>query len=141
MRTVILPEALSPRVGGSSPSLRIGSGPASPLFESGPQTRIFRAPVSAIGAATCGDRDVWGQVLDISLGGCLLQTDDAMEIGESINLRITIIGDGRRAVAEVRGVVRREATVNGRDAYGIEFVASNSDDRQTLQWLYAQALR
>lgn len=142
MRTIVLPESITPRMERqSSQNLQLGSGPASPLYQFGPQTRIFRAPVTAVGAATCGDREIWGQVLDVSLGGCLLQTNDELTIGEALDLRITIIGDGRRAIADVNGVVRRTSSTNGRAAYGIEFTPADSHARQTLQWLYTQALR
>lgn len=136
MRTIILPQPLR-----SDAPIQLTSGPGGPLFEPGPQTRIFRAPVRAIAVATCGEAEAWGQVLDISLGGCLFKTDDPMHVGDLVSMRITIIGDDRRAVAEVQGRVCRETEDGGRPAYGIELTAADSDDRRVLQWLYAQALR
>ena len=136
MRTIILPQAMR-----SEAPVTLGSGPGSPIFQPGPQTRIYRAPVRAIGVGTCNGVEAWGQVLDISLGGCLFKTDDPVEVGAEITLRITIIGHGRRAVADVRGLVRRATTEGDRPAYGIELVGADSEERRVLQWLYSQALR
>ena len=136
MRTIYLPQAMR-----SDAAVTLGSGPGAPIFQPGPQTRIYRAPVRAIGVGVCDGVEVWGQVLDISLGGCLLKSDDPLTVGAEIQLRITIIGASSRAVADVHGVVRRATTYGGRDAYGIELIGSDSDERRVLQWLYAQALR
>lgn len=136
MRTIFLPQAMR-----SAASVTLGSGPGAPIFEPGPQTRIYRAPVRAIGVGHSNGNEIWGQVLDISLGGCLLKTDDPIEVGSDVQLRITIVGDGRRAVADVRGVVRRATQDGGRAAYGLELVGGDPEERRVLQWLYSQALR
>lgn len=136
MRTIYLPQAM-----GSDAAVTFSSGPGAPIFEPGPQTRIFRAPVRAIGVGTCDGVEVWGQVLDISLGGCRLKTDDPLTVGAELELRITIIGNDSRAVADVRGSVRSTSTDGGRPTYGIELVGADSEERRVLQWLYAQALR
>jgi hypothetical protein len=122
--------------------LTISGGPGAPIFQPGPQTRIYRAPVRAVAAATLADgTEVWGQILDVSLRGCLLKIDAPLEVGAELEIRITIIGDGRRAIADVRGVVRRSTEEDGRTAYGVELVGDNSQERRVLEWLYAQALR
>ncbi len=136
MRTVFLPQAIR-----SDAAITLGSGPGAPIFQPGPQTRIYRAPVRAVAVAHCEGVEVWGQVLDISLGGCLLKTDDALRVGSAIQMRITIIAEGRRAVADVQGRVQRATEDGGRTAYGIELIGADSDERRVLQWLYAQALR
>jgi hypothetical protein len=119
----------------------LSSGPGSPIFEQcGPHTRIFRAPVRAIAAVRFDEREIYGQVMDIAPGGCLLKTESTIPDGTVINLRVTLIGQTTRSVAEVRGVVCRMCDVDGRRAYGIEFVANDSYERNNLQWLYAQAL-
>ena len=136
MRTIFLPQAMR-----SEAAVTLGSGPGAPIFEPGPQTRIYRAPVRAIGVGQSDGTEIWGQVLDISLGGCLLKTDDTLAVGAEVELRITIIGDGRRAVADVRGIVRRATQDGGRSAYGLELVGGSPEERRVLQWLYSQALR
>ena len=136
MRTLILTQPLRPNA-----SLSLGSGPGAPIFQPGPQTRIYRAPVRAVAVAVVDGVENWGQVLDISLGGCLFKTEDPLEVGAEVELRITIIGAAHRAVAEVHGVVQRASEDGGRSAYGIELKAKNSDERRVLQWLYSQALR
>lgn len=136
MRTIILPQTQR-----AQSTLSISSGPGAPIFQSGTQTRIYRAPVRAVGVVTCGVRESWGQVLDISPGGCLFKTDDQLEVGAEVELRVTIIGDERRAIAEINGIVRRSIEEGTRNAFGIEFVAADSDERRVLQWLYSQALR
>lgn len=136
MRTVFL------RQRESKSRINLGSGPGAPIFQPGPQTRIYRAPVRAIAAARRADgTEEWGQVLDISLGGCLFKADGELEIGAELELRITIISETRRAVAEVRGIVLRHTEDGGRSAYGIELFGRNSEERRVLEWLYGQALR
>jgi len=136
MRTVILPQ-ISRRS-----EFTLGSGPGAPIFQPGPQTRIYRAPVRAVAEVRCEGRpEAWGQILDISLGGCLFKGEADLSVGDAVEMRITIVGDGRRAIAEVRGVVRRVTEDGGRPAFGIELVASDSQERQVLQWVYSQALR
>lgn len=135
MRTIFLPQVRS------EAAITLGSGPGSPIFQPGPQTRIYRAPVRAIGVANCDGQEIWGQVLDISLGGCLFKTDEVLEPGADLDLRITIIGPESRAVADVFGTVRRRTDDGGRTAYGIELRGRNSDERRVIQWLYSQALR
>lgn len=121
---------------------KLSSGPGAVLFEtSGPHTRIYRAPVRAIGAAKFNDKEVWGQVIDVGPGGCLFKTESTIEIGTELELRVTIIGSDHRAVAEVNGIIRRLDKVDGRPAYGVEFIAEDATDRRALQWLYAQAMR
>jgi hypothetical protein len=125
----------------SEAAISLGSGPGAPIFHPGPQTRIYRAPVRAIGVAATEHGETWGQVMDISLGGCLFKTDEELEVGAVFDLRITIINAERRAVADVRGLVRRKTEDGARNAYGLELIASYSEERCVLQWLYSQALR
>jgi c-di-GMP-binding flagellar brake protein YcgR len=73
-------------------------------------------------------------------GGCLLKTESTIAEGTKIELRVTIIKHDSRSVAEVRGTVRRATESEGRRAYGVEFEAMDSSERNTLQWLYSQAL-
>ena len=137
MRTIVLPQSFSLRS-----SFEMASGPGAPIFQHGTQTRIFRAPVRALGVARLADgSEAWGQVLDISLGGCLFKTDDPMNVGDEVELRITILAGQKRRVADVRGRIRRVDSDGDRPAYGVELVAANSDERRVHQWLYTQALR
>lgn len=136
MRTIILPQAER------RTSISIGGGPGAPIFQPGPQTRIYRAPVRAVCAVSqAGGEESWGQVLDVSLGGCLLKIDARYPLGSVIDLRITLVGDGRRSIADVRGAVRRVEDEAEHALYGIELLAETTEERRVLQWLYAQALR
>lgn len=124
-------------------AMRISSGPGAPMFEPGPTTRIRRAPVRAIASVTVdgGPREIFGQVLNVSPGGCLLKTEATMETGTFVDMSITVIGDGFRARIDCKGVLRRREDSGTRKHYGVEFLAVDSQDKQSLQWLYAQALR
>lgn len=117
------------------------SGPGAPIFEqNGEHTRIYRAPVRAIASVKVDEREVWGQVIDISPGGCAFKTESTIAEGSKVEMRVTILGFDKRSVAEVNGVVRRVGEQDGRKCYGVEFVASDSEQRTSLQWLYGQAL-
>lgn len=124
-------------------SMSIGSGPGAIMFEPGPQTRIRRAPVRAIASVVIdgGPREIFGQVLNISPGGCLLKTEATIEVGTLVDMTITVIGDGFRALVDCTGVIRREVENTERRQYGVEFLAVDSTDKESLQWLYAQAMR
>ncbi|MFW6345279.1 MAG: PilZ domain-containing protein [Halomonas sp.] len=122
-------------------STAIGSGPGALMFEPGPQTRIRRAPVQAIASLTVGERKIFGRVANISPGGCLFKTGATLEVGEFVDMQITVLGDDNRAVVTVRGVVRRSASGEDRPEYGVEFIAVDETDHDSLQWLYAQAMR
>ncbi len=136
MRTIVLPQ------NDNRQRFTIGGGPGAPIFEPGPQTRIYRAPVRAICTITCeGHDETWGQVMDISLGGCLLKADAEYEVGTMLDIRITIIGMDHRAIANVRGRVRRRDSEAGHSLWGIELVAETREERRVHQWLYSQALR
>ncbi len=121
----------------------LSSGPGSPMFEQrGPTTRIRRAPVRAFASVTFeeGTREIFGQVLNLSPGGCLLRTEATIEKDATLHMDITLVGQGERCTAEVQAVVRRVTTDDGRKAYGIEFLKESKQDRQTLEWLYARAM-
>lgn len=136
MRTLILPTTRD-----ANPKTTFSSGPGAPIFETnGAHTRIYRAPVRAIASVKTQGRDIWGQVLDISPGGCSLKTESTLAEGTEVEMRVTIIGMDKRSVAEVNGVVRRVSDVDGRKCYGVEFVAADTTERNSLQWLYGQAL-
>lgn len=124
-------------------SISIGHGPGAVMFEQGPQTRIRRAPVRAIASVVIdgGPREIFGQVLNISLGGCLLKTEATIEVGSLVEMSITVIGDGANARVDVEGVIRRNVQGTDRRQYGVEFLAVDSTDKDSLQWLYSQALR
>ncbi|TDP71831.1 PilZ domain-containing protein [Bradymonas sediminis] len=123
------------------PSMSISSGPGAPMFEAGPHTRIRRAPLQAIAAVSVADgpREIFGRVLNISPGGCLLQTETTLESGTFVELNITVLGQEDPIRVEVAGVIRRQVTGQSRRQYGVEFLAVDSNDKKSLQWLYAQA--
>ena len=126
-------------------SLRIGSGPGAPMFEQskGPHTRIRRAPVRAFASLSWegGPREIFGQVLNISPGGCLLKTESTIAIGCEVSLSITVLGTQKeRCQVDLVGVVRRRTEQDGRRAYGVEFSTPTREDRDHAQWLYAHAM-
>lgn len=124
----------------SQPSM--SSGPGAIMFEPGPNTRIRRAPVRAIGTITWdgGPREVFAQVLNISPGGCLLKTESSIVAGTVLEMSIMLIGNGERITASVQGKVCHETTHEGRRAYGVEFVRVTAQDKENTQWLYGQAM-
>jgi hypothetical protein len=124
-------------------SMSIGSGPGAIMFEPGAQTRIRRAPVRAIASVTIdgGPREIFGQVLNISPGGCLLRTEATLEVGSLVEMGITVLGGDFRANVDVEGVIRRHDTSTDRPAYGVEFLAVDATEKESLQWLYGQAMR
>ncbi len=121
----------------------LSSGPGSPMFEQhGPTTRIRRAPVRAFASVTFegGPREIFGQVLNLSPGGCLLRTETTIPEGTELEMHVTIVGRGERSGADVKAIVRRATTDEGRRAYGIEFISEEREETRTLQWLYARAM-
>lgn len=128
---------------GSGAGLSLGSGPGAPMFEPGPQTRIRRAPLQAIAAVTVdnGPREIFGRVLNISPGGCLLQTEATLEAGTFVDLKVTVLGQAEPMAVEVSGVIRRQVDAGARRQYGVEFLTVDASGREAVQWLWAQASR
>ena len=124
-------------------AMSIASGPGAPMFEPGPNTRIRRAPTRAIATVLVdgGPREIFGQVVNVSPGGCLLKTEATMETGTMVDMSITVIGDGFRANVDCKGVLRRRDDSGTRRHYGVEFLAVDSQDKESLLWLYTQAMR
>ena len=118
-------------------------GTGSPVFEqAGAQTRIRRAPVRAIATyqrAGSGGGDLFGQVLNLGLQGCLLRTEATILQGTQLQMTITIVGKAERTSAAVTGQVVRVTEHEGRKAYGVEFLAQTTREKETQQWLYAHA--
>lgn len=137
------PDSLVLNTEGSEVSLSFNSGPGAPIFEPGPHTRIRRTPVRAITTLTWtgGPREIFGQVVNVGPGGCLIKTESTIAPGTKIEMTITVFGDNHRFKVDVTGEIRRETVCEGRRAYGVEFTPQNRDDRQSIQWLYAEASR
>lgn len=135
MRTIVLASSREEK------KMSIRSGPGAPIFENyGSQTRIYRAPCRAIATVTLEDKEIYGQIMDLSPGGCLLKTETTLEVGTTFDMRVTIVHVDRRSIAEVRGVIRRCGEDGGRKTYGVEFVSEDASERRNLDWLYGQAL-
>lgn len=135
MRTIVLASTREDK------ELSIKSGPGAPVFENfGSQTRIYRAPCRAIATVRLEDKEIYGQIMDLSPGGCLLKTETTLETGTEFEMRVTVVHVDRRSVAEVRGVIRRCGEDEGRKTYGVEFLADESSDRRNLDWLYGKVL-
>lgn len=125
----------------STVSLRSGTG--APIFEPGPHTRIRRNPVRAFASLTWdgGPREIFGQILNVSLTGCLLKTETTIAADTEVELTITIIGGSGHTEFDVRGKVRRTTTVRERRAYGIELLADSKHEREQIQALYSETAR
>ena len=121
--------------------MSLSSGPGAIMFEPGPQPRIRRAPVRAIATMTWegGPREVFGQVLNVSPGGCLLRTESTIALGTTLQLSVMIIGQGQRTQTQLRGVVRRVMDQDGRRAYGVEWVIAHPSHKEHAQRLYGEA--
>lgn len=126
---------------GSKTSLRSGTG--APIFEHGGVTRIRRNPVRAIAALTWdgGPREIFGQVVNVSLTGCLLKTSATIETGTELKITITIVAADTDAEYELRAVVRRNTTADGRPAYGLEFRTERPQQRRAARALYSATAR
>ncbi|WP_158542366.1 PilZ domain-containing protein [Lujinxingia litoralis] len=124
-------------------STELRSGPGAPIFEPGPHTRIRRNPVRAIAMMTWdgGPRGIFGQVVNVSLNGCLVKTESTIADGTRLAITVTVIGGPEALKFELNAVVRRRTEVSGRRAYGLEFVSETSADRELAQQLYAETSR
>lgn len=131
---------LQERVPAQDSALSLRSGPGAPIFEPGPNTRIRRNPTRAFASVTWegGPREIFGQILNVSLSGCLLRTESTIKNGTQLELTITVLGARQLEPIVVRGLVRRQTSIDGRRAYGVELLASNRDEKETNQLLYAQ---
>ena len=122
--------------------MKLGSGPGALMFEGGQHARIRRAPVRAIASFTPpnshGDR--FGQVLNLSPGGCLLRTETSLELGDVIDLSVTLVGARQRITVDLRATVRRIDDESERRGYGVEFKLDERPEREAAQWLYARAM-
>lgn len=139
-------EATSPKAdksASSTLSVSLRSGTGAPIFEHGPHTRIRRNPVRAIAAITWedGPREAFGQLLNVSLTGCLIRTESTIEIDTELALRVTLAGSESDHSHEIYGVVRRATTVDGRRAYGIEFLTPSQRAKEAVQDLYSETAR
>lgn len=127
----------------SPQSLTLRSGTGAPIFEPGPHTRIRRNPVRAIATLTWDDgpREVFGQIRNVSLTGCLLRTESTIPVDTELSLTISLIGTDSEEEFDVRAVVRRNATIEGRRGYGLEFVYTAPEHRRAVQALYSETAR
>jgi hypothetical protein len=86
--------------------------------------------VPALPAAITGTRNCSARVRVIALGGALLETDQRLTLGESLQLEIRA---GLRKIFST--AVVRNITPNGT---GVEFVHMNARDRERLRRLVSQ---
>lgn len=125
----------------SSPTLSMPSGTGAPIFEAGPHTRIRRNPMRAIATLSWegGPREVFGQIRNISLTGCLLRTEATIPVDTELSLTITLLGNGDETDYDVSATVRRTTTIDGRRGYGLEFNVERREHRRSVQILYAES--
>ena len=113
------------------------------MFEQhGPTTRIRRAPVRAIASFSFegGPREAFGQVLNLSPGGCLLRTETTIAPDTLLQMEVTLVGGSERVQASLQARVKHSTLEGGRRAYGVEFIAEEREAQHTLQRLYARAM-
>jgi hypothetical protein len=89
--------------------------------------------VPSLQAVMTGTRNCQARVRVIALGGALLETDQRMTVGESMQLEIRI---GLRKI-QTRAVIRNITL----DGAGVEFVHMKPTDRERLRRLLAQLLK
>jgi PilZ domain len=96
--------------------------------------RYVRARLqSPLTATIAGPRGGAARVRSIALGGALLETDQRMTVGDSLQLEI------RTGIRKIQSTaVVRNVALNGT---GVEFVHLNADDRERLRRLIEQLLK
>jgi hypothetical protein len=77
---------------------------------------------------SCGARVGDGQVLDLTVPGCLLETALVLERGQTVQLRMYL--DQQRPMCIDLGVVRWAADGEA----GIEFIRMSDEDASRLRW-------
>lgn len=117
----------------------VESGLGAPLYDRGPQTRIRRAPVRGMATLSweAGPDRVYGGIENVSPSGCLIKTEATIDEGTQIEFRLAAVGGDREIEVEGVGMVRHTTDVDGRRAYGIEFLEIDDDD--ALHKLYNMA--
>ena len=98
-----------------------------------PDRREFeRLPVQAWSALWIGERGGSARVIDVSAGGCAIETDTALREGEIVQLEVTPAG-ADRPIAVEQAMVRSARP--GR--VGVQFIRVHEDDEGRLrQYLY-----
>jgi PilZ domain len=96
--------------------------------------RYVRARLqSPLTATIAGPRGGAARVRSIALGGALLETEQRMTVGDSLQLEI------RTGIRKIQSTaVVRNVALNGT---GVEFVHLNADDRERLRRLVEQLLK
>ncbi len=141
MSGVVIDESATLRTERSEQMSSGASSPGSATFEAGRHARIRRAPVRAIAAFTPADGgERFGQVLNLSPGGCLLRTETTLREGDHIDLTVTLVGARQRIKVDLRAIVCRVDTSLDRRAYGLEFILEERAEREAAQWLYVRAM-
>lgn len=91
-----------------------------------------RLPVEAWSALWTGERPGSARVIDVSAGGCAIETDAPLRQGEVVQLQVTPAGADRPIEVE-RAVVR--SVQSGR--IGVQFIRVQEDEEGRLrQYLY-----
>ena len=91
-----------------------------------------RLPVQAWSTLWTGQRGGPARVIDVSVGGCAIETDAALGEGEIVRLQVTP-GGADRPIAVEHAMVR--SARSGR--VGVQFLRVNEDDEGRLrQYLY-----
>lgn len=127
----------------TSTSTELRSGPGAPIFEPGTHTRIRRHATRSIATMTWsgGPREIFGQVVNVSLGGCLVKTESTIADGTQVDLNVTVLGGPEVVRFALKACVRRRTEVAGRRAYGLEFICDSTAEREIAQELYAETAR
>lgn len=87
-----------------------------------------------------GPSRVFGGLVNVSPDGCLIKTEAPLEEGTRVDLHLDIVGGpGDPPGVDAVGVVRHRTEIEGRRAYGVEFLDID-DDRTELLAVYRDAL-
>ena len=83
--------------------------------------------------ATGGSGPMFGNSVNVSAGGMLLESSQPLAKGEMLELRFVLPGDERPVVARARVVREADATDPDRQATGLSFEGMTDDDRARIE--------
>lgn len=82
---------------------------------------------------TTGVGAIFGQTINISAGGLLLETATPLAMGEVLQLRFALPGEDEPLIARARVVRESQVSENGSHACGLSFEGMNEGDRGRIE--------
>ena len=89
-----------------------------------------RKPVQCTCALSCEDTIGQGQLVNLSVPGCLLKTGMKLQVGQYVDMRVSFATSQSPLKVKLAAV----RWVNGWEA-GIEFIRMSEADQARLRWL------